>query len=70
MKLKLTQTSSVGQIGKEYNMWYVEYKMADGTDQIHRWEGLTQEQSREIHGKYAGHQGNTVYVISGKMGSE
>tara|TARA_Y100000389_G_scaffold151401_1_gene151160 strand:- start:2842 stop:2997 length:156 start_codon:yes stop_codon:yes gene_type:complete len=51
-------------------MWYVEYKMADGTDQIHRWEGLTQEQSREIHGKYAGHQGNTVYVISGKMGSE
>lgn len=31
-------------------MWYVEAQIGD---EFERWEGLTQEQSREIHSRYS-----------------
>lgn len=48
-------------------MWYVEYQTADGSNQKFRYEGLTREQSREIHARYSGWKANTIYVRSGIM---
>ena len=46
-------------------MWYVQYDLADGSNETFRYEGLTQEQAREIHRQWSGW--NTKYVQSGRM---
>ena len=43
-------------------MWYVEARIGD---EYERWEGLTQEQSREIHSRYS--NGGFGFVRSGRM---
>lgn len=48
-------------------MWYVECKMADGSGETLRWEGLTQEQAMSIYRQYSGWQGNTSACSAGQM---
>lgn len=43
-------------------MWYVEARIGDNYE---RWEGLTQEQSKEIHIRYSNQR--VGYVRSGRM---
>lgn len=43
-------------------MWYVEARKGD---EIERWEGLTEEQSKAIHYRY--YDGGYEYVRSGRM---
>ena len=46
-------------------MWYVE---AHNKDKYERWEGLTEEQSRDIHYRY--YDEGYGYVRSGRMDVE
>lgn len=46
-------------------MWYVEAVMNWQTKTKERWEGLTKEQSREVHQKY--YDAGVPLVVSGRM---
>jgi hypothetical protein len=48
-------------------MWYVEYMIADGSNRVERWEGLTKEQAFSIFDKNSGWNSNTVYSKCGDM---